>query len=91
VISLIKNYRRYILAALILWQGVAASCPIANATDTKTDFVVKPYLQLGNHPELSKEEKEELFWVSTNNRDKWLLEVKSHDDSKWRPQKPPTT
>jgi len=91
VISLIKNYRRYILAALMLWQCVAPSCPMANAADSHTDFVVKPYLQLGNHSGLSKEENEELFWVSASNRDKWLLEVKSHDESNWRPQKPPSS
>jgi len=46
-------------------------------------FVVRPYVQLGNHPTYTKTDTEELLWVSTNSTAKWAVERSQSEKGKW--------
>lgn len=56
--------------------------------ETDSNFIVKPYLQLGNHPLLEPEEKLELLWVADGNQDIWKVQTKSGKQTQWLEQKP---
>ncbi len=77
-------------AFIMLWQCLPIQLPAIGAPNVETDFIIKPYLQLGNHPLQSRQEKLELLWVSTSNRDDWKLEVKEENNTQWQQQKPPS-
>src|SRR5580658_10239880 len=47
-------------------------------------FLEKPYLQLGDAPQLSASESLVLIWHTENVPDKWDVEVRTSKDSVWR-------
>ena len=64
--------------------------PLSLFVPQDTVFVQKPYLQLGNHPTLSKSESLVLLWQTGDSDAAWSVEVKATKDARWRPVAPPT-
>jgi acid phosphatase type 7 len=60
----------------------------ADSINLDDNFIVKPYLQLGNHPLQQKEESLELLWITDSNQDSWEVQTKSHKQIQWLKQKP---
>jgi acid phosphatase type 7 len=58
--------------------------PCAWADNQNEVFVVKPYLQLGDHQHLSKPEKLDVYWFARGNKDKWRVESRSEDTKAWK-------
>jgi len=74
----LKNVGR----ALAVSAFLLASC--AWADNQNEDFVVKPYLQLGNNPHLSKPEKLDVCWFARGNTDNWTVESRSEGGEEWK-------
>jgi 3',5'-cyclic AMP phosphodiesterase CpdA len=49
-------------------------------TETRPDFIIKPYLQLGNHPKITPMETAEIDWFAQRNDRAWKLEIKQSGD-----------
>ncbi len=74
----LKNVGR----VLVISAFLLASC--AWADNQNEVFVVKPYLQLGDHPHLSKPEKLDVCWFARGNKDKWAVESRSECAKEWK-------
>lgn len=82
-----KTCWQYFLVLLLLCQIILKPANV-EAADLETGFIVKPYLQLGNHPRLNNKENLELFWMVASNQNKWDLLVKTDKSAQWSEQKP---
>ena len=60
--------------------------PRTRAADSEPTFIVKPYLQLGNHPTLEREENLDLLWITNSNQDIYDLYTKEKNKSQWLKQ-----
>jgi 3',5'-cyclic AMP phosphodiesterase CpdA len=64
---------------------------LASQTPGESPFLEKPYLQLGNVPELSTSESLVLMWHTENIPSDWKVEVRTSKDSQWRTAGRPTS
>jgi 3',5'-cyclic AMP phosphodiesterase CpdA len=76
------------------WISSAVACLFATAllmsqTPGSTSFLEKPYLQLGDAPELSASESLVLMWHTENMPADWKVDVRTSKDSDWRTAEPP--
>jgi len=86
---LMKKYW-YTFPTILLMLLAVELCPaLASLPDGEQSFIVKPYLQLGNHPTLEQEENLDLLWITDSNQDGWELFTKEHNKSQWLQQKAP--
>ncbi len=46
-------------------------------------FVVKPYIQLGNNPQFSKTDSQEILWISKDHQANWQVEMKL-ENGNWK-------
>ncbi len=76
------------MTLLLLVQIIALKPAIVKAADQESNFIVKPYLQLGDHPLLNDKENLDLLWVASTNHSKWNLQVKTSSATQWSEQKP---
>ena len=60
-----EKYWQYLLIVLLICSMSAVRAENIGSLETDSNFIIKPYLQLGNHPLLEPEEKLELLWVQT--------------------------
>jgi acid phosphatase type 7 len=61
---------------------------IANLKAQQTDFLVKPYLQIGKKP---SPQSMQLLWHSTVSNDVWIAEYKNSTSNDWIKSENPTT
>jgi acid phosphatase type 7 len=54
-------------------------------------FVVKPYLQLGDHPSLEKSERMDICWSARADEGKWRVEVRGDEKESWKKQPDPAS
>jgi 3',5'-cyclic AMP phosphodiesterase CpdA len=66
------------------WSFLFAASLSAALLQGQTPFLEKPYLQLGNAPELSSSESLVLMWHTDNTPADWTVEVRTSKDSAWR-------
>ncbi len=84
-----KNYLHHLL--IIFFSYFAGGLNVLAAVDSEkadNSFIVKPYLQLGNHPSAEKSESLELLWVPADAQGSWEVQTKSRGQAKWSRQKP---
>ncbi len=55
-----------------------------------SEFLELPYLQLGNHPLLSRSESLVLLWHTADQAAKWSVDVRTSKDKSWRAMEAPT-
>src|SRR5450432_2458525 len=60
----------------------AKALPVTAAEHIHKEFVVLPYIQLGNNPTYGKLDKLKLLWVSKDDKADWSVEVK-RDGKEW--------
>jgi hypothetical protein len=53
----------------------------AQTTSSSTDFLAKPYLQLGKNSSLNSLQ---LLWHAPVSNDVWLAEYKNNDETEWK-------
>jgi len=78
---------RLVWLVVLLWSTVLTitRSPLVWAQNrTQVEFLVKPYLQLGNHDKLTATEAAELVWISESEKDNWQLQIRSKSDGVWR-------
>ncbi len=61
-----------------------AAALLLSQTPGSTPFLEKPYLQLGDAPNLFASESLVLMWHTTNARSDWKVELRTSKDSAWR-------
>ncbi len=71
-----------LLRALALLAPIAFLLAQSGAPDVP--FLEKPYLQLGNAPQLSQSESLELLWHTTAAPANWGVDIKTSKDAAWR-------
>ncbi len=76
------------LIVLLICSMSAVRAENIGSLETDSNFIIKPYLQLGNHPLLEPEEKLELLWVADGNQDIWKVQTKLGKQAQWVEQKP---
>jgi hypothetical protein len=64
------------------WLFAAAA--LLSQTSGSTPFLEKPYLQLGDAPNLSASESLVLMWHTANTPSDWKVELRTSKDSTWR-------
>jgi predicted phosphodiesterase len=89
-----KKYWQYSLIFLLTCSLSNLATPAADqskslASELDKNFIVRPYLQLGNHPLLQKEESLDLLWITNSNQDTWTVQAKSNSQAQWSQQKVP--
>jgi len=73
----INFFMKYFIASFLLFFSVALQ-----AQDiASTDFLVKPYLQLGKKP---SPRSMQLLWHSATPNEVWLAEYKNTDEAEWK-------
>ena len=82
-----KKHWLYPLIALLACSYTGFS--IAATSNAEQSFIVKPYLQLGNHPDLQQDENLDLLWITSGNQDAWNLSTKNAGKSQWQQQQAP--
>jgi 3',5'-cyclic AMP phosphodiesterase CpdA len=63
------------LLCISISLGLAATAP-DKALAEEQDFVVRPYVQLGDHPTYSTTDNEVVLWISTHHQAKWSVECR---------------
>ncbi len=61
-----------------------AAALLLSQTSESTPFLEKPYLQLGDVPDLSASESLVLMWHTANTPSDWKVELRTSKDSAWR-------
>ncbi len=84
-----KKYWHYLSIILLMFLVAELFPSLDCLADSEQTFIVKPYLQLGNHPTLAAEENLDLLWISNSNQDNFELYIKEHNKSQWIQQKTP--
>src|SRR5580704_14774670 len=67
-----------------------AAALLLSQTSGSTPFLEKPYLQLGDAPNLSAAESLVLMWHTANTQSDWKVEWQPSKDSAWRAAGQPT-
>ncbi|MBX9695334.1 MAG: metallophosphoesterase, partial [Cyanobacteria bacterium] len=67
----------------ILVVLMSTGLPTACSLEGEPSLVVKPYLQLGNHPRLQSSESLELTWFASSDKSKWRVLYKTAKSRKW--------
>jgi len=67
----------------------AGAVLLSQTAVTGEPFLVKPYLQLGDAPELAKQESLVLMWHTSGRSVAWSVEVRTAKDSNWRKMSEP--
>jgi 3',5'-cyclic AMP phosphodiesterase CpdA len=65
--------------------------PLTQVPKAAAQFLEKPYLQLGDSPNLSASESLVLLWHTDNTPAEWTVEVRTSKDSKWRVAERPSS
>jgi acid phosphatase type 7 len=68
---------KYLMAVFLMIISQVTNAQSTNATD----FLVKPYLQIGKSP---SSQSLQLLWHAPVSNDVWLVEYKNNDETKWR-------
>ncbi len=80
---------------LKLLSGIALLAPVAfllaQTAPPDGPFLEKPYLQLGNAPQLSPSESLDLIWHTSSTPGTWAVEIKTSKDGAWRTMDRPAT
>ena len=75
---------RFRLIVLFIFSVIAAYA----SQSEPGPFVVKPYLQLGDRPQLMIEEELEVVWHGRDTEEDWKLEYRPNRRSRWRKAEP---
>jgi predicted phosphodiesterase len=82
--------RLCVLLALLLFSLSPASIRANETADsTSNNFVVAPYLQLGDRPSLTDPESLTLLWQTIDSKDNWSVQVKDDGARRWKSQAAP--
>ena len=76
---------KYLIAAFTLLFSIQVSSQNSNL---QSDFLVKPYLQIGNAP---KPQSLQLLWHTTDPGDQWVAEYKTSSGTDWIKSEKQTT
>jgi predicted phosphodiesterase len=68
-----------------------AAAVLLSQTSASTPFLEKPYLQLGDAPNLSASESLVLMWHTADAPSDWRVELRTSKDSAWRSAGQPTS
>jgi hypothetical protein len=69
---------------LLLVGLLALITGLASIPQDADPFIVKPYLQLGDHPDLLTEEALEVLWHARDADSEWVVEYRATQRSRWK-------
>ena len=69
---------------------LAAALLLSQSAPVDETFLEKPYLQLGDAPQLASKESLVLLWHTDNKPADWAVEVRTSKDSNWRRMEAPS-